>query len=44
MQQWGHFQLGWAEVDKATPVKEEGGVTVAAKSLFLWTVNPLKIV
>lgn len=41
---WEQFQLGWAEVNRSTPVKHNAPVVVVAKSLFLWTANPLRIV
>ncbi len=41
---WGHFQLGWAAVDPGTGTAEGAPVTVTAKTLFLWTCNPLRIV
>mmetsp|Transcript_4551 Transcript_4551/g.8484 ORF Transcript_4551/g.8484 Transcript_4551/m.8484 type:complete len:217 (+) Transcript_4551:157-807(+) len=43
LNRWGHFQLGWAEVDPTTPVETGTGVCVQAKVLFLWTRNPLSI-
>lgn len=39
-----HFQLGWAEVDPSTPVKEGAGVCVKSKVAFLWTRHPLQVV
>lgn len=41
---WGHFQLGWAAVDPDTGTAEGAPLTVTAKTLFLWTCNPLRIV
>eukprot|EP00897_Mesotaenium_endlicherianum_P009788 jgi/Mesen1/8838/ME000053S08244 len=43
VKQWGHFQLGWAFVDPATPIQKGGKVCVAGKSLLLWTLNPLEV-
>ncbi|MEW5300212.1 MAG: hypothetical protein WDW36_003158 [Sanguina aurantia] len=44
LQGWKHFQLGWTGVSDDTPVKEGAGVCVVAKTLFMWSANPLKIV
>jgi hypothetical protein len=41
---WGHFQLGWADVDPATPVRRGAPVCVRASTLGVWTLNPLQIV
>lgn len=43
VQRWDHFQLGWTEVDKRTPVKQGQGFCVIAKTLFTWSANPLEI-
>lgn len=43
-QSWGHFQLGWTDVDPKTPVKAGAPVCVRAQTVGLWTANPLKIV
>ena len=39
---WKHFDFDWAYTN-APPVEANAGVVVIAKSLFLWTLNPLKI-
>mmetsp|Transcript_25012 Transcript_25012/g.67988 ORF Transcript_25012/g.67988 Transcript_25012/m.67988 type:complete len:223 (+) Transcript_25012:73-741(+) len=44
LKRWAHFQLGWAQVDPATPVKGGTPVCVVAKTLFAWTANPLQVV
>lgn len=41
---WGHFQLPWAQVDPATPIKASEPVCVTAKVFGVWTAVPLKIV
>jgi hypothetical protein len=41
---WGHFQLGWADVDPATPVKKGAPVCVRANVLGVWLMNPLEVV
>ena len=41
---WKQFQLGWAFVDPATPVRSGGGVCVCARTFLLWTRNPLQVV
>lgn len=42
LRQWRHFDLGWAFVNRPE-VKPGAGVVVTARSLGLWTQNPLKI-
>ena len=39
---WRHFHLGWAGVNDP-PVRAGAGVVVAAQTLLLWTLNPLRI-
>ncbi|KAL6751569.1 hypothetical protein V8C86DRAFT_2775533 [Haematococcus lacustris] len=41
---WGQFQLGWAEVSPSTSTAPAAPVVVVAKSLCLWSANPLRIV
>jgi uncharacterized protein (UPF0548 family) len=41
---WGHFQLPWAQVDAATPIKPGSNVCVTANVFGLWTAVPLQIV
>uniref|UniRef100_A0A383WMU3 DUF1990 domain-containing protein n=1 Tax=Tetradesmus obliquus TaxID=3088 RepID=A0A383WMU3_TETOB len=41
---WGHFQLPWAQVDPATPIKPGSNVCVTANVFGLWTAVPLQIV
>ena len=40
--QWKHFDFDWAFTNKPV-VKEGAGVVVTARSLFLWSLNPLRI-
>ena len=42
LREWKHFELGWAYTNRP-PVKMEEPVVVVAKSLGLWTMNPLRI-
>eukprot|EP00890_Picochlorum_soloecismus_P005643 jgi/Picsp_1/607/NSC_00604-R1_protein len=42
LRKWRHFELGWAYTNRP-PVKLEEPVAVVAKSLGLWTINPLRI-
>lgn len=42
LRQWRHFELGWAFTNRPE-LKPGAGVVVTARSLFLWTHNPLKI-
>lgn len=42
LQRWQHFHLGWATVNDP-PVRRGAGVVVVARSLLLWTCNPLRI-
>ena len=42
LQQWRHFDLGWAATN-APPVREGAPVVVNARTLFAWTLNPLRI-
>lgn len=42
LREWNHFELGWAYTNRP-PVKMEEPVVVVAKSLGLWTMNPLRI-
>lgn len=44
LREWGHFQLGWSEVDPATPVAEDARVCVCANVLGVWIRNPLRVV
>ncbi|KAG2493813.1 hypothetical protein HYH03_008032 [Edaphochlamys debaryana] len=44
LRRWGQFQLGWSNVDPATPVAEGTMLAVTSKTLFLWNCNPLRIV
>mmetsp|Transcript_39121 Transcript_39121/g.65727 ORF Transcript_39121/g.65727 Transcript_39121/m.65727 type:complete len:217 (-) Transcript_39121:252-902(-) len=44
LNKWEHFQLGWAQVDSDTPVKQGSPVCVTAQVAFLWTRHPLEIV
>lgn len=44
VQRWGQFALGWASVDPATPVSKGSTVCVVSRTLFAWTINPLRIV
>jgi uncharacterized protein (UPF0548 family) len=39
---WKHFQLPWASTNEPA-VQENNDVVVTAKSLFLWSCNPLRI-
>ncbi|KAK9840444.1 hypothetical protein WJX74_009984 [Apatococcus lobatus] len=40
---WSHMDLGWCDTNR--PMLESGNpVCIAAKTLFLWTRNPLRIV
>ena len=41
---WSMFQLGWAEVDPATPIKPREPVVVVAQAVLPWTCNPLAVV
>ncbi|WIA30553.1 hypothetical protein OEZ86_000636 [Tetradesmus obliquus] len=41
---WGQFQLPWAQVDPATPIKPGSNVCVTANVFGLWTAVPLQIV
>lgn len=41
---WGQFQLPWAQVDPATPIKAGTPVCVSANVFGVWTAVPLKIV
>lgn len=42
LEQWRHFDLGWASVN-APPVKPGSPVVVTAFSLCCWSCNPLRI-
>ncbi|KAL4859407.1 hypothetical protein ACK3TF_000514 [Chlorella vulgaris] len=42
LEEWRHFDLGWACVNAPT-VKPGAPVVVTALSLFCWTCNPLRI-
>ena len=44
MQRWGHFQLGWSEVDPDTGVAPGDPVCVCANILGVWIRNPLEVV
>jgi hypothetical protein len=44
LQRWGHFQLGWSNVDPSTGVAEGTVLAITSKTLFLWNCNPLRIV
>ncbi len=44
VQRWAHFDLGWAAVQPSTGTSEGSPVAVTALSMFLWTVNPLRVV
>ena len=44
MERWGHFQLGWSEVDPDTGVAPGDPVCVCANILGVWIRNPLKVV
>ena len=44
LQRWGHFQLGWSEVDEATGTGRGDEVCVCANILGVWIRNPLQIV
>jgi len=44
LKEWGHFQLGWAQVASDTPVRVGGGACVVAQVLVPFTLNPLEIV
>lgn len=39
---WRHFNLDWAYTN-APAIKRNAGVVVCARSLFLWSLNPLRI-
>ncbi|KAF6249420.1 hypothetical protein COO60DRAFT_970618 [Scenedesmus sp. NREL 46B-D3] len=41
---WGQFQLPWAQVDSATPIKPGSNVCVTANVFGLWTAVPLQVV
>jgi uncharacterized protein (UPF0548 family) len=41
---WGQFQLPWAQVQPATPIKPGAPVCVTANVFGLWTAVPLQIV
>ena len=40
---WGHFQLGWADVDPATPIKQGAPVCMRTNTFGIWTMNPLEV-
>ena len=40
---WRHFDLGWASVAGRPPVRVGSPVVVQARTLQLWTLNPLRI-
>ncbi|KAI7844502.1 hypothetical protein COHA_001861 [Chlorella ohadii] len=42
LEQWRHFDLGWASVN-APPVKQGAPVVVTARTLLCWSCNPLRI-
>lgn len=42
LQQWKHFDLGWASVN-AAPVRQGAPVVVTARTLMCWSCNPLRI-
>ena len=42
LQQWRHFDLGWASVN-APPVKQGAPVVVTARTLLCWSCNPLRV-
>ena len=44
LRRWRQFQLGWASVDPATPVRRAQKVCVRAGFPGLWLLNPLKTV
>ena len=45
VEQWGHFQLGWTEVDPEISGTRVGDkVCVCARILGIWIRNPLQIV
>ena len=44
MRRWGHFQLGWSEVDSATGTGRGDDVCVCANVFGVWIRNPLQIV
>ncbi|KAG2437870.1 hypothetical protein HXX76_005487 [Chlamydomonas incerta] len=44
LQRWGHFQLGWSNVDPRTGVSAGTVLAVTSKTLFLWNCNPLRVV
>jgi uncharacterized protein (UPF0548 family) len=44
MGQWGHFQLGWSDVDAATGTGKGDDVCVCANVFGVWIRNPLQIV
>lgn len=44
MRRWGHFQLGWSEVDEATGTGRGDNVCVCANVLGVWIRNPLQVV
>ena len=44
LQQWRHFDLGWASVGMPPPpVRQGAGVVVTARTLLCWSCNPLRI-
>jgi len=44
VRRWGHFQLGWTDVDPATPVAPGAPVCVRANTMGAWSANPLRVV
>ena len=44
LQRWGHFQLGWSEVDAGTGTMRGDAVCVCARVAGVWIRNPLRVV
>lgn len=44
LRSWGHFRLPWAWVAGRPGVAPGQGVAVVARSLCMWTCNPLRVV
>ncbi|XP_024540154.1 UPF0548 protein At2g17695 isoform X2 [Selaginella moellendorffii] len=43
LQDWRHFQLGWAFVPRETPIERGQGFNVCSKEGLFWIVNPLRL-